>query len=202
MERISAAEIARITHIHPSALKRYLAVPANREFFGVADDPPTYPVQNIPMFRRLKDLHDAGKVTPKSLPALASVLFGPDAPQFAPTPGPALGTQIGLRSLVPSAQVPSAITPDQLEALMTRAYVAALVQTGNVTPPALLTPQQAAKRLSCSPGSVSRYVRPVRRGKYRASDVDAYINSLEPVPQIPSKAEPDVIKYSITSARE
>ena len=198
MDRISAAEIARVTHVHPSVLKRYLAVPANREFFGVADDPPTYPATNLPLFRRLKDLHDEGKVAPKTLPALASVLFGPDAPQIEPQPGSVARTQIGLRSLVPSAQVQNSLPPEQLEALMTRAFVAALRETGNVPRLDLLTPQQAAERLSCAPGSVYRYVRPAKRGKYRSTDIDAYINSLQPIPApatkpktLPSDPEPE-----------
>lgn len=192
MERLSAAEIARITHIHPSALKRYLVVPANRTLFGVGDDPPTYPAKNLPLFRRLAELHEAEMVTPKTLSSLWSVLSQAPGPQIEPrTAGtePVTGPQFDPRSLVPSAQVPT--TPESQQAFiaaMQQAFLAALEadRAAHSTPPQdeLLTAQEAAGRLKCSPRSIRRVtgVLPVRRGLYRESDILHYIRALQPIP--------------------
>jgi hypothetical protein len=189
LERLNASEIARITHFHPSALKRYLGVEAVRQFMGVADNPPTYPLESLPMFRQLKDLHDAGKISPSRFDALKDILFASssvlgrssdsDHAASSPLTGQQISSQIGLRTLVPSAQVPSLpATPAEFQEMLTQSVLSALRQHhAETAPAAILSVQQAAVLLSCSPGSVSRHVRPIpgKRGKYSAAAVQAKI---------------------------
>ena len=179
VERLSAAEISRITHLHPSALKRYLSVSANRVLLGVADDPPTYPAENLPLFRRLTDLHESGTISPRTLENLWPILFSPAALGSGSESGHGIGPQTDLRTLVPSTQVPpTQFTRADLQSLITIAVVDALQQTAAAHPSPLppdapLTRQQAAAVLGCHPNNVSRHVTPVMRGVYSSLMVQA-----------------------------
>jgi hypothetical protein len=188
-DRISASEIARVTHFHPSAMKRYLAVEAVRNFMGAEGQPPTYPAESLPLFRSLKDLHDAGKIAPSTFDALKDILFtsstspdrrpNSDQNPGSPQSGLPIGPLTGLRTLVPSAQVPAG--PDaaaEFQAAVQRGVLEGMRQfhaetAGN----AVLSVQEAAVLLACRPEQVSRHIKsiPGRRGKYHASAVQAKI---------------------------
>ena len=172
-DRLTLVAIAAQTGMHLSTLKRYADIEASREIFGAEGKPPTYPESSLPYFERLRDLHDAGSVTPRTLAALGNLIIGSSES----------GLQISLRSSSKDLNPVSGLTslsPEQFEQILTRSFAAALhanrqhhQETAAVPTDATLTTQQAAALLSCHPSSVSRFVTPTRRGRYSAIMVQA-----------------------------
>ena len=167
MARLNPTDIARATGMSKPALDRFLAHDENRALFGGHGKPPTYPVENLPMFVRLHDLHAAGKVTPRTLAAN----FSPVLPLRIED---SEITNIGIRN--PALTAIPLFSESLQTTLLEEIRDAIRTQFGSIDK--LLTPAQASVYLACSPGSVSRYVKPVRRGKYRLSDIQAYIRGL------------------------
>jgi hypothetical protein len=162
-ERLTLLMIADATGMHMSALKRYLSIPANRALFRPEGTPPTYPAEMLPIFQRLHEMHQSNAVTPKTLAGMEALLF-------MQAHNPESGLQIRPPS---SGAILSPNSDPQIIALLSQ------IRDALVLPDKLLTPKHVSEYLACAPGSVSRYIRPVRRGKYLLSDVQAYLRSLK-----------------------
>lgn len=67
--------------------------------------------------------------------------------------------------------------PGNEMAAVMKEFIAAVKGITPVREDTAITRSQAAALLACSPGSVSRYVSPLRRGVYRRSDVMRYLAS-------------------------
>jgi hypothetical protein len=168
-ERLNTTDIARRINMNKSALVRYLALPENRAVFGAAQRPPTYPIEHIPMFEKLKVLHESGAITPQTFAGTWAMLSNISISEM-----PKLENRKGV--LIPSAGDGAATLEridDKMGQLVALATVAAQER--------LLTTLEASAYLSCAPERVSRYVRPVagRRGKYWLSEVQAYLRELK-----------------------
>lgn len=169
LNRLTLLEIADKTGMHISTLGRYMRVPIVREIMGADGKPPTYPEDSLSLFHRLNDLHQAKVVTPQTIAGTAAVLLRDETPQIQ-------NSISDSQALVPNAQVPVGLSPEQfsdlLEGAVFRAVASALreerLQHAAPPPDQALTRQQAAALLGCSPGSVRRYVEPLRRGRYSA----------------------------------
>lgn len=160
-DMLTIAEIVRRTGMGRDALNRYLAQPAIRELFGGAATHPLYPAESVPLFLRLAEQHSKGMVTPKTLQAAWT------AKQEESETLPAV-----VRS-ANTARVPNNAEPF----VFTKGADATLtVIVGQED--SLLTREEAAKMLRCHPRSVGRYVLPVRKGVWKRSDVQKYIESL------------------------
>ena len=72
---LTMVAIAEATGMHLSTLKRYMAVPANRDLFGAYGQPPVYPAASLPDFLRLAELHEEGIATPRTLAGIAGLLL-------------------------------------------------------------------------------------------------------------------------------
>lgn len=184
---LSLAEIVRRTGIDRSALNRYLALPENRDLLRGADTHPNYPIHSIPLFLRLAEQHEAGKVTPKTLAAWweAEEAAAPSMTmrtvdrnsvngQSAHNGGQSLNNGEAL-TVTPAAMEHGA---ERLaEALVNAVQRAGLV----VGADRLLSGEEAAALLNCKPRGVAYRVRPVGAATYRLSDIQIYIRSLAPV---------------------
>src|SRR5205807_1546758 len=109
-----------------------------------------YPQSAVDTFRRLITAQDAGLITPKT--AVAWLTQSPTA----------------LIDYEPN---------DDVELIkITLAHIAELL-LAHISPPddRLLRREEAAQLLACYPGSVRRFVKPIRRGRWRRSDVLRYI---------------------------
>ena len=186
---LTVVQIVQMTGIGIDTLNRYLKHDSVREYMGAFGKPPRYPESSLPLFHTLKGLHERKAIKPDTLPnmlpALSTLL-----PTVTLTDASMRNVHSAQNALVPSTQVEDGVS------LLREIRDAMLANAGDK----LLTPAQSAEYLSCSAGSVSRYVTSARRGKYRLSDIQAYIRSLtpmpakaktaKPMPQIPSKADP------------
>jgi len=97
-------------------------------------------------------------------------------------PGEAIGllSQPNDRTLLPVAQLPEAQVVPILVAAIKQA-AREIIEEQRVLPPpddCLLTSDQAATILACSPKRINKYVKSVRRGRWRRSDVLNFIRSL------------------------
>jgi hypothetical protein len=158
--------------------------------------PPTYPADRIPLFRYLEQLRLDGKISAGKFDTLKDVFFTADiiaslipradhSSDNGEAPGSAgeiaRSSQFTPRTLVSSTQVQNSAVGADLEAMMQRAFTAALRQhhaeTAAEAPDAVLSVQKAAELLSCRPEQVCRHIKPIpgRRGKYSAAAVQAKI---------------------------
>jgi len=139
-----------------------------------------YPAEAVALFRNLIEAQDAGLVTPKTASAWLSRLraeTGDAAMLPSDTSAMSPHTRPTGSAIVPMSQSDNGPLLSLLDRLVR-------AQESQPAPPAedrLLDADAAAELLACSPRSVGRYVRPVRRGVWRRSDIMHYIAALRPL---------------------
>ncbi len=124
-----------------------------------------YPAEAEGQFARLVQAQDAGIVTPKTARAfLASASVAPLQQLSNDGDG---------RVIVPLQQSREGTAVAAMERLSD-------MLSSRLPAPAdrLVGREEAAQLLACKPGSVGRYIRPVRRGAWRHSDIQRYIAAL------------------------
>ena len=151
-----------------STLSRYLDDPETRALLGASGPVrPTFPAAAVPVIRALLAAAECGDVTPK----MATVWL---AKHFPAESNGAIYVLPRNREVESPGTDAFAVNPGE-EFLLA---VQTLVERVPVREDRLLTSTEAACLLACRPRSVSRYVRPVRKGVFRWSDVMKYIEGL------------------------
>lgn len=177
---LTLQQIAERLEVKYGRLRGFAEAEGVRGHVGAQDVPGVkgvrYPAEAVALFRNLIEAQDAGLVTPKTAAAWLSRLRA--------EPGDAPLLQSDTAALIPLARpTGTAIVPTSqsdngtLTALLDRLVRA---QESQPAPPEdrLLMAEEAAELLACSPRSVGRFVKPVRRGVWRRSDILRYIASL------------------------
>jgi hypothetical protein len=151
-------------------LRRYME--GNEVFFGgrKAGKGHVYPISSEAMIR------SALAMTPASFRAQVREI----SQRGGTTSGAGLPAPVAQ-----SANVPASANggPELVAALRGFAEVLRALSERSALPPTpdrLLTAEQAAELLLCAPRSVGRYVKPLRPGVWRQSDVQKYIDTGEP----------------------
>lgn len=102
---------------------------------------------------------------------------------ITPTPTPLdAPDDVNYEVMVTSELVPRELVPISSQEILEigraiQEFIAAVKDLAPVREDSTLNRRQAAVLLTCAPSSVSRFVRPLRRGVYRRSDVMRYIAS-------------------------
>ena len=152
------------------ALYRYLQIDGVRELLKAEGDKnPTFPAHTVPTFAALRAAHEAKQVSPST----AAVWLrqwqddrGMDSAYTVPAP------------ISPSCQQAIAKPAQEMVPAVAQAIQDALTSLTSAPEDELITRDQVASILKCSPRSVRRYVRPVRRRLWSRQDVMAYILNL------------------------
>lgn len=153
-----------------STLSRYLDEHETRALLGASGPVrPTFPHASVPVIQALLDAAERGDMTPK----MATVWLVKHFPSGADKAVPVVSG---------NREIESPRTDASAEFLLA---VQTLVERVPVREDRLLTSAEAANQLACRPRSVSRYVRPVRRGAYRWTDVMRHIEGLKPFGEAP-----------------
>ena len=173
---MSIADIVRETGMDRSALNRYLAIEANREFLGGKSTHPVYPARSLATFHRLSEQHAKGQITPKTLAASwtdrENVVTVPASDRNSDTAYPDTAQELTINPL----------SLQQGADAFAQAIIDACQRAGLVIgQDRLLCAEEAAQILNCKPRGLSRRVPPVERGSWRLSDVQRYIASLQPM---------------------
>lgn len=136
----------------------------------IEDGAVRYPDTALEGFLQLAELHAGGL---RGRPLLNRLLDGPQ------TANAQTQLQIENDGGANALAIAPLHKPDGV-AQLGRAIVQALQEAGVVTPPEdkLLTGEEAAALLACSPASLRKRVRPVLRGRWRRSDLLRYIAEL------------------------
>ena len=149
-----------------STLSRYLDEPETRALLGASGPVrPTFPAGAVPVIRALLAAAECGDVTPKRATMWIAKHFPADG-------NGAIHVVSGNRE-IESPRIEAA------EEFMLA--VRTLVERVPVRDDRLLTSAEAGVLLACRPRAVSRYVRPVRRGVFRWSDVMRHIEGLRQI---------------------
>ncbi len=155
-----------------SALSRDLEEPETWMLLGASGPVrPTFPHESVPVIQALLDAAERGDVTPK----MATIWL---AKHFPGRDTKAVSVFPGIR------ETESPGTDASAEFVLA---VQTLVKRVPVRDDRLLTSVEAASLLACRPRSVSRYVKPVRRGAYRWTDVMRHIEGLKPLGEAPER---------------
>ena len=157
-----------------STLSRFLGESAEARFLLGASGPvrPTFPHAAVDVFRALLEASERGEVTPRMGAVWLTKNFPPVL--IAAKTRNSENSEIEPKNKVKEA----ALSPQEMISLLAEAISEALAEAIPKRVDRLLTSSQASEMLACRPRSVSRYVKPVRRGIYRWSDVTKYIAAL------------------------
>jgi len=153
-----------------SILSRYLGEVGVGELLGATGKTrPTFPTPSVPVFAALLAAHEDGSVTPKrAVPWLEK--------QFPAEEAVAVGGNV-ISRLPEFAGIADNRGSENAMLQAMQEFIAAVKDLAPVREDSTLNRHQAAVLLTCAPSSVSRFVRPLRRGVYRRSDVMRYIAS-------------------------
>jgi hypothetical protein len=167
VERLTLKEIAARIGVTYGRLRGFAEAEGVAVFVGAQDVPGVkgvrYPAEAEGLFKHLIEAQDAGLVTPKTAAAwLANVQQQP-----VPLPG-GNGNVVLWRQTDNPAALASALE-----------HIAGLLQS-RIEPveDRLIDAEEASRLLCCNPRRVGRYVKSVRRGRWRRSDVLRYIAAL------------------------
>lgn len=183
IEAAIAPQYAKVTY---AKLRRFAETEGIGEYLGAVRVDGAkgvrYPATAVAQFEALLRAAEEGAVTPGTAKVwLRNMRQEPTGDAIAPLSQSVNGS--GSSAIVPLSQSSNGEPQLALARAAGQAMADALIAARVVLPASddrLVTKEEAAQALACPPGSVSRYVRPVRRGVYRWSDVQAYIAGLEP----------------------
>ena len=155
-----------------SVLSRYLDDSETAALLGASGPVrPTFPMASVPVFEAILAAGERGDVSPKTAAFWLTKNF-----PVATVGNSAMTENSGIRN---SENGLSVIGGQEVMALAQtmQEFIAAVKDLAPVREDSTLNRHQAAVLLTCAPSSVSRFVRPLRRGVYRRSDVMRYIAS-------------------------
>ena len=157
-------------------LRGFAEVPGVAAYVGAVAVPGVKGVRYLPeaeaQFRRLIAAQDQGLVTPRTAKAHLERLLDSPLPAIAERQQP---SNAGAGGAIALLQQPSA---HDIAAILDR-LVAAQERAAPPPDDRLVGRDEAAGMLACSARSVGRYVRPVRAGVWRLSDLRGYIAGLK-----------------------
>lgn len=166
---LTLKEISERLGVAYGRLRGFAETPGVAEYVGAVNVPGVkgvrYPAEAEGQFARLVQAQDAGLVTPKTARAFLA--------SSSVVPLQQLSNDGDGGSIVPLRQSGNGDAVAAMERLSD-------MLAARLPMPAdrLVDRMEAAQLLACKPGAVGRYVRPVRRGAWRHSDVQSYIAGL------------------------
>ena len=189
-----------------SVLSRYLDDAETRTLLGASGPVrPTFPSAAVEVFAALLEASERGEVTPK----MGAVWLARNFPAMGTGDSIKIGNS-GNRETENSGIAPrSAPQTDLAELTATmKEFILTVKDIAPVREDCALTRSQAAALLACAPSSVIRFVRPIRRGAYRRSDVMRYLATgvpqgtcvRESKVQAPSKDTNDALGFDMPKA--
>ena len=220
IDQLTVSQImAEVGWTDRSSLARYLENEQTRMLLGASGNSrPTYPKAALPALAALYQAHQEHRCTPKTAPLLISAFLGTGPAMVLPDKTLSENRKfdlIGQREVVlpdnwfpidnrfsPNGQgAPSA----EIVRVM-QEFIETVKDLVPVPEDCLLTRSQAAVLLACTPSSVSRFVKPLRRGAYRRSDCLRYIRAGVPImnpiaPPSSVAAEPHAVAARVAVAK-
>lgn len=170
-----------------STLARYLDDAETRTLLGASGPQrPTFPDASVAVFGALLEAHARGDLRPTkaaywlttNFPAVGVGEASGSDPTLAGRRAPQGDSALTGKPEIREPENGLGPISSQLLLRMTRSmedFVEAVKDVAPVREDVAIDRHQAAVLLCCSPSSVGRFVRPIRRGVYRRSDVMRYI---------------------------
>jgi len=203
MKQYTLKEISERTGISTSTLRDYLDTDEKKRFWGVHGNPPLYPESALALFDSLKELREQKIIKPQNFLELRHLIteHSGEIGKRDSRSGALVVPDSENAILDMTAERLADVIANAVRYAVSEALQADRLQHAPAPPDEILTAQEVADIVKCHPGNIRRStgLLPVKRGRYRASDVYRYIQALEPqqprvrrrpAPALPPAPEP------------